>query len=518
MDDLSPRLTIESVFGVADERMIETIAPATRRRRLPKWPFIVIAIGVIAALLRFDGGLGFLAGYEPFIFGLSAIAAFFLAGRTEERIYQRFRESHGGTRMFVTFAVVALALVAVRFALALLNDEPADVIERVLWLFIAFGVWLGSAALGTVLILALDGAVRLTITDFRLRIIVGVLGLIVLAFVSSGLLVRAAAAWDPSAGLPKLFGFDLDRFPFMPESGLSPSVLAFTAFVVAGVAAMPAVVSVCAKLADTVMERITPLQRAFARVAEGDREVHVEEAGSPEFLSLAVSFNDMVDRLYLAERIERAFGQYVSAQVLDRIRAQKGSVKMPAQLRTASVFFADIRGFTPISERLPPQVVVDLLNRYLEQIVPVVEEHSGFLNKFVGDAVVVVFNAPIAQPAHAPRAVTCALAIQKLMQQLTAHGFFPECGEVHIGIGVATGPMLCSNIGTKSRLEYTVIGDTVNLAARMTAHAAPDEIWVSEASAVRLGKEYPAYPGEPIKFKGKDRAVVPYKVWPQPPS
>jgi class 3 adenylate cyclase len=147
-------------------------------------------------------------------------------------------------------------------------------------------------------------------------------------------------------------------------------------------------------------------------------------------------------------------------------------------------------------------------------VVPVVEQHQGFINKFVGDAVVVVFNGPFEQPDHAERAAHCAIAVQKLIAEANAHGLFPEVGKLDIGIGVATGPMLCGNIGTKSRIEYTVIGDTVNLSSRMTGHARPGEVWVSEETAKRLPPSMLAYPAEPIKFKGKDRSVVPYRVWP----
>jgi adenylate cyclase len=348
-----------------------------------------------------------------------------------------------------------------------------------------------------------------------------VLFLLTLAFALCGwvavrsvsILEALRAGGNPSE-VPRVFGYSLVDLPFLDTLRARPGWFALAAFVAAAVATLPAVLSVCAKLGENVAERITPLMSAFERVAQGDRSVHLEEAGSDQFLSLAVSFNDMVDKLYLAQRIERAFGQYVSKEVLDRIRAQPGGVRLQAELRTASVFFADIRGFTPISERLPPELVVDLLNRYFDQVVPVVERYQGFLNKFIGDAVVVVFNGPIEQPDHAERATGCAIALQELMSKLNSRNFFAEVGELQIGIGVASGPMLCGNVGTKSRLEYTVIGDTVNLASRMTGHARGGEVWVSEATALGLPTTYPAAPSAPIKFKGKDNAIVPYCVWP----
>jgi adenylate cyclase len=408
--------------------------------------------------------------------------------------------------------------------LPLVLAAPLGVLARGGWLALAFLIWFAGSAAGAVLLLVLEATLSTIIHDFRGRIVATILALIGLSFLVCVVVTLGAVNWvsaqqlaKPDAALPTVVGLHFDNLPFVSAVKKNSSWVFVGAVIGAGLVGLPAVISACSKLAETVMQRITLLQSAFERIAEGDRNVHVEEAGSPEFFSLALSFNEMVDRLYLAERIERAFGQYVSAQVLERIRAQRGAAQLSAQLRTATVFFADIRGFTPISERLAPAVVVDLLNRYLEQIVPVVEAHQGFINKFIGDAVVVVFNGPIDQPDHAARAARCAIAVQQLVTQLNANNVFPEIGELRIGVGVATGPMLCGNIGTKSRLEYTVIGDTVNLASRMTGHARGGDVWVSEDTARGLPAGFAAFASDPIKFKGKDHAIVPYRVWPAAP-
>jgi len=513
-------MTLEGAFGFADQRVMDTLRPKPQPIRLPFWPLVLVVISVTLAGMRSGSGGQPSAFTDNASFVLAGLGVAWLAGLLEERLFLLLRQAPVAARF-----VGALVAISVGFGggalLALALGQIPRVGERLAALVFLFAIWLASAALGSVLMLVLDVVLRTLVADFRRRIVIAVLTLVALASGLCALIVLRAPAWVASLHTSReardalrSVGYSISDLPFANALFGEASGVALGAFVAAAVVALPAIVSVCSKLAETVTERLPPLIKAFDRVAEGDRSVHLEEAGSQEFFTLALSFNEMVDKLYLAERIERAFGQYVSSQVLDRIRAQRGSVRLPAELRTASVFFADIRGFTPISERLTPAGVVDLLNRYLDQVVPVVEEYQGFLNKFIGDAVVVVFNGPLEQVDHAERATRCAIAVQQRVAELNLQGAFAEVGELAIGIGVATGPMLCGNVGTKSRLEYTVIGDTVNLASRMTSHARGGEVWVSELTAQMLPETIVATPFTPIKFKGKDNSVVPYTVWP----
>ena len=218
-------------------------------------------------------------------------------------------------------------------------------------------------------------------------------------------------------------------------------------------------------------------------------------------MKLSRAFNGMVGSLALAQRMDRAYGAYLGKQVSERIRAQHGEAALPASSRVASFFFADIRGFTSMSEKLEPAQVLGILNRYFEKVVAIIDAHEGYLNKFIGDAVVVVFNAPLDQPDHAERAVRCAIAIQQEVARLNEAGAFPEVGGLFVGIGVASGPVVAGNLGSQKQMEYTVIGDTVNLAARLTSKAPAGEVWVNAATAAALppemrGVELPAVPGE----------------------
>ena len=212
--------------------------------------------------------------------------------------------------------------------------------------------------------------------------------------------------------------------------------------------------------------------------------------------------------------MERAFGSYVSGHLLERIRAQHGEAVLPPTSREASVFFADIRGFTSFSERLSPEALVSVLNRYFAHVVELVEAHQGYLNKFIGDAVVVVFNGPIDQPDHAERAVRCALALQEEVARLNRGGRLPRGrARWRSGVGVATGPMVCGNIGSQRQMEYTVIGDTVNLASRLTAPGQRrrglgqrgDGPWPP-------GGRRPWSPLPALQVKGKEAPVLAYRV------
>jgi class 3 adenylate cyclase len=222
----------------------------------------------------------------------------------------------------------------------------------------------------------------------------------------------------------------------------------------------------------------------------------------------------MVESLSQAQRMERAFGLYVGEHVRERIRSQHGEAAISASLREATVFFADIRGFTSFSEKLAPSAVLEVLNRYFERVVPIVEQYEGYLDKFVGDAMMVVFNGPFDQPDHADRAVQCAIALQEEMQRLSKLGEFPEVGELAVGVGVATGPLVAGNLGSARKMEYTVVGDTVNLASRLTSHAGPGEVWVNEACAEALPRDVPRVAVGPIAVKGKAQPVLPFQVWP----
>jgi class 3 adenylate cyclase len=495
---------------------LQWLTPAERRRpafpRWVRWPAGLAFIVCVAASVQ--GSAGFRNGATALAF-LSALP---VGWWLEEAAYGSMGDRSTAAKLFAHLLLCPMAFMALLMA-GCLGQLPY------VGLFLGSfgsgaGWWVGSASFGTAVLVVIDAVVSRRGAKFRTRLTLAILWLVIGFAVPAAVLlavmsrvasvVATTIEKNPSelrieAGL----GFTKEQIQqFLHDQPLATSLL--VSFLLGGLA-IPAVISMCSKLADAAMERLRPMMRAFALVSEGQRTVRVEEAGSTEFIELAKTFNRFVETLAESEKMERAFGRYVSGQVLSKIRSQHGEAELPPSLRDATVFFADIRGFTTLSERLSPEQVVSFLNRYLARVVARVDEHFGYLNKFIGDAVVVVFNGPVDQQDHAERAVRCALALQEEVARLNAEGALPEIGELRIGVGVATGQMVCGNVGGPTQMEYTVIGDTVNLSARLTSLAPPGEVWVSEATAkAATSMRFTALPE--VKVKGKEKPVTPMRA------
>jgi adenylate cyclase len=151
-----------------------------------------------------------------------------------------------------------------------------------------------------------------------------------------------------------------------------------------------------------------------------------------------------------------------------------------------TVLFLDIRGFTSLSERLQPREVVDLLNAYFERVVKVVIKHEGVINKFIGDAIMAVFGVPKAVPDPERRAVLAGLEIQQAVLEFNEERRFRGQEVAHFGIGINTGQAIAGNVGSSERMEYTVIGDAVNLAQRLQGQAQAGEVIISTTTLQRV--------------------------------
>ena len=274
----------------------------------------------------------------------------------------------------------------------------------------------------------------------------------------------------------------------------------------------PALVSALTRVSFGVVERIAPLQDGFRTLARGEFEFEVGEGGAREFKELAHNFNLMVAQLHRGKRLERTFGQYVSPQLLERITATHGVSSIAGETRVGTVLFADIRGFTKMTEIHGAEVVVEVLNRYFGEVVPIIDAHEGYLDKFIGDEVFVVFNGPVDQPNHSEYAVRCALTILERVASLNQEGVFETVGGLGVGAGVATGSMVVGNVGSDQHLEYTVVGDTVNVAARLTGIAKAGEVLINTATANDLPDDLISQPIDPVSLKGKANPVVPHRA------
>ncbi len=214
-------------------------------------------------------------------------------------------------------------------------------------------------------------------------------------------------------------------------------------------------------------------------------------------------------------KMQRLFGQYVSKDVFARLVANPELARLGGERREMTVLFSDIRGFTTVTERGRPEETVQMLNEYFTRMVEVVFKHRGTLDKFVGDMVMALFNAPLDDPDHAEHAVLAALEmideLQSLNARWKAEGRFAE---LDIGIGVNTGPMIAGNIGSEAIMSYTVIGDAVNLGSRLESlnKQYGTRIIISEATKQQLSGRYLFRPLGDVVVKGKTQPVAIFEV------
>jgi adenylate cyclase len=171
-----------------------------------------------------------------------------------------------------------------------------------------------------------------------------------------------------------------------------------------------------------------------------------------------------------------------------------------------------MRGFTPLAERLSPEEVVATLNEFYSLMIDATFANDGTLDKFLGDAVMAIFGAPVPHPDHCMRAIRTALRMQTQIAELSNQRLAQGKDPIMIGIGVSAGEAVAGSVGTESRMEYTVIGDRVNLAARLEANALPGQILISKATYDRVADQVEARSLGSVRVKGKEENVAIYEV------
>lgn len=220
-----------------------------------------------------------------------------------------------------------------------------------------------------------------------------------------------------------------------------------------------------------------------------------------------------VQELLERRRVTEIFGRYVAPEVVNQIlKNGEEGLKLGGTRRELTVLFVDIRGFTPLSERAEPEEIVEILNEYLDLAANCIFKHEGTLDKFIGDAAMAIFNAPLLLDDHPMRAVEAAWAMKEgsaaLERKLVERFGFG----VKFGLGIHTGPAVFGNIGSKSRMDYTAIGDTVNTAARLESNAKPGQIILSEAVYNMVKDRIIANSLGEIKVKGKEQGITIYEL------
>jgi adenylate cyclase len=263
-------------------------------------------------------------------------------------------------------------------------------------------------------------------------------------------------------------------------------------------------------LAAALARPIVRMMEATRAVADGDFAVTLPVTSRDELGTLTAAFNDMARSLREKEMIKRAFSRYVAREVVDEILKDPEQTALSGERREVTVLFCDIRGFTATAEALPPEAVVELLNAFYDLMIETTFKHDGTLDKFLGDGVMAVFGAPLFRPDHAVMAARTALAMQAAVRELSARRVAAGQPPLVIGIGLNAGEVIAGTIGTDARMEYTVVGDSVNLAARLESCAVPGQVLVSAETYARLEGAVRGRRLGPITVKGRDEPVV---VW-----
>jgi adenylate cyclase len=254
------------------------------------------------------------------------------------------------------------------------------------------------------------------------------------------------------------------------------------------------------------------LADGIKEIEDGNYDYSIMPSNNDEIGDLTTAFNNMSDGLRKKEIIQDAFGKYVTPEIVDLILQNPDEKWLKGKKFDVTVMFADIRGFTSLSEKTDPEQVVTLLNDHFTMATETIFKYGGHVDKFIGDEIMAVFGAPVEYEDHAARALFAAVALQNEIN--TTNIKLERLGKnpVKIGIGLNSGEVIAGNIGSQKRMEYTVIGDTVNLASRVTRLAGPDEVIISDfvykkVSDIAVVKEL-----DPVTVKGKSAPIQTYKV------
>jgi adenylate cyclase len=227
-----------------------------------------------------------------------------------------------------------------------------------------------------------------------------------------------------------------------------------------------------------------------------------------EIKGLVLAIEDITD----VSKIKKTFKRYVSKQVVDELLDDDAKLNLGGEKREVTVLFSDIRGFTSMSEKMEPEQVVSTLNNYFSLMIDIVFKNNGTLDKIIGDELMIVFGAPTSSSDDTERAVKTAIEMQNKIKEFNKQRIIKKEIPIEVGIGINKGLVVSGNIGSRELMDYTVIGDTVNLGARLCSAAGPNEIITSSSVWFKTKNIYSYKKLEPIKVKGKKDEIQVYKI------
>jgi class 3 adenylate cyclase len=442
----------------------------------------------------------------PIYAGVATLAAIYLGrpaaralgawGRRENVDPQATREALAGLYRVPLLAVIG-GLVPSTIAMAFALDAAkalADWPTRIVWVAtgwqVLFGcaafVWLMGDTLTRPVRAELDAAIGEDSPEpVRRGIASRLMVMILLVSLIAGYFSALPVSWART-----------DIAQYIASGLIVPTLAAFCVLVFSAFGIVP------------VTQPVKELTRGTERVTAGDFSERIPVTSNDEFGVLARSFNRMQAGLLERERLHAAFGSYVDPALAERLLAD-GSDTFDGEAVDVTVFFADVRGFTTYSEAHSPEESVARLNELFALTVPILLDHGGHANKFLGDGVLAVFGVPNRLEDHADRAVDAAIAVQHRVRRQFGD-------ELKIGIGINTGPVIAGTIGGGGKLEFTLIGDTVNVAARIEelTKATGDAILIAEATRQALNRPVGSVERGSFDIRGRNQGIELHAVAP----
>jgi class 3 adenylate cyclase len=282
---------------------------------------------------------------------------------------------------------------------------------------------------------------------------------------------------------------------------------------VAGIVGLLIILSLIRLATRPVAHSISAIAAAAAQVKEGDYAVTLPETRTDEIGQLARSFGEMIEGLKQRDFVQYAFGRYVDRKVAEELMSGPEALRMGGEKRVVTIMMADLRNFTSISEKLEPEEVIKILNRYFSRMIRVIDHYKGIIVDFYGDSILVFFDgSPEEISGRAADALNCAIEMQReqigFVEKLRSEGV----PTLMMGVGIHTGEVIVGNIGAESRAKYGIVGSNVNLTARIQSTAGPGRVVISEETRQVLGDRIAVAESFGVCLKGVEKDRELYEV------
>jgi class 3 adenylate cyclase len=251
---------------------------------------------------------------------------------------------------------------------------------------------------------------------------------------------------------------------------------------------------------------------AMSVTENGSYQDALDVKSRDEVGQLTMAFNEMMEGLRQRDFIRDTFGRYVTKEVVEELIGTPNGLELGGETREITIMFSDLRGFTPLCEQLRPDQVIEILNRYLGKMTPVIGQYNGTINEFIGDAILTIFGAPIRRDDSSTRAVACAVALQLAMEDLNHENRDRGLPPLFMGIGIHTGDVIVGNIGSKERAKYGVVGHNINLASRVEGATVGGQILITQSTYAQVKHLVIVRDVRSMEFKGVEDEINIYDV------